>query len=188
MTWTRFMDMSSGGGSKEDADYIYIEAPYAEACDIFEERFGHDPNMLRRGLLNQRLRNSGGRTAVRRAQCRYVRAHRRGHQERQGTMTNQQVFARAAEIIREHGWIQGKLHDRTKLSEAENNRINPVQCPHCIMGAIISAKGDFAHWEPLTALSAEVGDYVAWNDTPGRTVEEVLALLDRLAALPEVSP
>lgn len=25
--WTRFMDMHSGGGSKEKWEYIYIEAP-----------------------------------------------------------------------------------------------------------------------------------------------------------------
>lgn len=43
MTWTRFMDMHSGGGSKEKWQYIYIEAPIKEAEAIFYNRFGHNP-------------------------------------------------------------------------------------------------------------------------------------------------
>ena len=41
--WTRFMDMHSGGPSKEDAEYIHIEAPQDEAEVIFYNRFGHNP-------------------------------------------------------------------------------------------------------------------------------------------------
>ena len=43
MVWTRFMDMHSGGGSKEDFEYLYIEAPQAEAELVFYNRFGHNP-------------------------------------------------------------------------------------------------------------------------------------------------
>lgn len=39
--WTRFMDMSSGGGRKEEWNRIYIEAPEEEAKLIFYNRFGH---------------------------------------------------------------------------------------------------------------------------------------------------
>src|SRR4051812_22539864 len=47
MTWTRFMDMHSGGGVKE-APYqvIYIEAPLPEAEVIFFNRFGHNPQRV----------------------------------------------------------------------------------------------------------------------------------------------
>ena len=41
MTWTRFMDMHSGGGRKEKWDKILIEAPEEEARVIFYNRFGH---------------------------------------------------------------------------------------------------------------------------------------------------
>ena len=41
--WTSFMDMHSGGGCKEDWEYIYIEAPEEDAKVIFTNRFGHDP-------------------------------------------------------------------------------------------------------------------------------------------------
>ena len=45
--WTRFMDMYSGGGSKENGyEYIYIEAPREEAQVIFYNRFGHNPNRV----------------------------------------------------------------------------------------------------------------------------------------------
>lgn len=45
--WTRFMDMHSGGGTKEPPyEYIYIEAPTAEACVVFYNRFGHSPSRV----------------------------------------------------------------------------------------------------------------------------------------------
>lgn len=44
--WTRFMDMHSGGGSKEEWEYIYIEAPEEEAKVIFYNKFGHNPDRV----------------------------------------------------------------------------------------------------------------------------------------------
>lgn len=44
--WTRFMDMHSGGELKEKWQYIYIEAPQAEAEVIFYNRFGHNPHRV----------------------------------------------------------------------------------------------------------------------------------------------
>jgi len=42
--WTCFMDMHSGGGTKEPPyEYIYIEAAEDEAKLIFYNRFGHSP-------------------------------------------------------------------------------------------------------------------------------------------------
>ncbi len=46
MVWTLFWDMHSGGGSKEDFDKIYIEAPQDEAVTIFYNRFGHNPHRV----------------------------------------------------------------------------------------------------------------------------------------------
>lgn len=47
--WTKFFDMSSGGGTKvfidgKGKDYIFIELPEADAISYFEQRFGRDPN------------------------------------------------------------------------------------------------------------------------------------------------
>ena len=44
--WTQFMDMHSGGGSKEAWEYIYIEAAEEEARVIFYNRFGHNPERV----------------------------------------------------------------------------------------------------------------------------------------------
>ena len=45
--WTRFMDMHSGGGTKQDPyEYIYIQAPENEAVSVFYSRFGHNPNRV----------------------------------------------------------------------------------------------------------------------------------------------
>lgn len=46
MAWTRFMDMRSGGSSKEDFEYLYVEAPADEAKRIFFNRFGHNPERV----------------------------------------------------------------------------------------------------------------------------------------------
>lgn len=47
MTWTRFMDMHSGGPAKEPPyERIYIEAPEGEAAVIFFNRFGHNPERV----------------------------------------------------------------------------------------------------------------------------------------------
>lgn len=45
--WTRFMDMHSGGSTKEAPyRYILIEAPESEAKVIFYNRFGHNPERV----------------------------------------------------------------------------------------------------------------------------------------------
>lgn len=45
--WTRFMDMHSGGGTKEPPyEYVYIEAPEKEAIKIFFNRFKHNPSRV----------------------------------------------------------------------------------------------------------------------------------------------
>ncbi len=44
---TQFMDMHSGGGTKERPyEYIYIEAPRQEAISVFYARFGHNPERV----------------------------------------------------------------------------------------------------------------------------------------------
>ena len=47
MTWTRFMDMHSGGGLKEPPlEYIYIEAGEEEAVAMFERKFKRQPDRV----------------------------------------------------------------------------------------------------------------------------------------------
>ena len=44
--WTRFMDMHSGGGQKEQFSFLHIEAPEEEAQVIFYNRFGHSADRV----------------------------------------------------------------------------------------------------------------------------------------------
>ncbi len=44
MTWTRFMDMHSGGSAKRAWEFIYVEAPVEEATRFFIAKFGTDPD------------------------------------------------------------------------------------------------------------------------------------------------
>lgn len=44
--WTKFMDMHSGGGTKEKWQQIFIEAHEEEAKIIFYNRFGHNPDRI----------------------------------------------------------------------------------------------------------------------------------------------
>ena len=45
--WTRFMDMRSGGGTKEPPyEFIFIEADEEQAKVIFYNRFGHNPERV----------------------------------------------------------------------------------------------------------------------------------------------
>jgi hypothetical protein len=83
----------------------------------------------------------------------------------------------AAEYIREHGWIQGNLFDGKKC---------------CAIGACWKGTdrwGDtedqhFAKDFHLFKAMVDVignGGVARWNDTPGRTKEEVLAVFDKIA-------
>jgi hypothetical protein len=90
------------------------------------------------------------------------------------------VLLRAAEIVRER-WCQGRYTDRFG--------------GHCAVGAVAKASGAevFADQEfvilteSLSAALAQLalalgGEWVpGWNDTPGRTAEEVVEALERAA-------
>ena len=44
--WTSFMDMHSGGSSKEEFNHCYIEAPIQIAKVVFYNRFRHNPERI----------------------------------------------------------------------------------------------------------------------------------------------
>lgn len=46
MSWTQFMDMHSGGGTKTDYEYIYIEADEEIATNVFGHMFGEHPSSV----------------------------------------------------------------------------------------------------------------------------------------------
>lgn len=82
----------------------------------------------------------------------------------------------AADLLEEKGWCQ-------EVSEDAQGR-------HCIGGALVAVAGKRSGGSPvvfhaaLYVLAKRVPGYTpsGWNDVPGRTAEEVIALLRRVAA------
>lgn len=76
------------------------------------------------------------------------------------------VYARAADLLRRDGWCQGMSHH-------PDGR-------WCLVGVL-----SLEAWEPnrvKTKLGIlPLGSVSDWNDAPGRTLPEVLAVLDELA-------
>lgn len=96
-----------------------------------------------------------------------------------------ELAARAAALIREHGWVQH--HMGSHLTG------------FCIMGACDWALEDLADsewddlddlmaalWQQIDPAGTEVSNHekalFAWNDSPDRTEGEVLAVLDKTGA------
>lgn len=89
-------------------------------------------------------------------------------------MTPQEVCAKAAELIRQHGWMQGRFGDKRN--------------GYCLQGALNFAydgrpRGCRVPLEVVDLIGVHLppsrwGNYVAWNDDPSRTIDEVLAVLD----------
>lgn len=76
----------------------------------------------------------------------------------------------AAEYMREHGWCQGTLQNEQG------------QC--CANGAMDKAIPSVTRFiDVQNAFYRELGikSVTDWNDKPGRTQEEVLAVFDRIA-------
>lgn len=85
-------------------------------------------------------------------------------------ITTSEFLRRAADVLEEDGWCQGRGTDG--------------QGRHCAVGAMCSVAVDHGqatsvHLLPLRArLEGPLSD---WNDEPGRTKEEVLALFRNTA-------
>ncbi|MFE5334157.1 hypothetical protein ACFRCG_47965 [Embleya sp. NPDC056575] len=111
------------------------------------------------------------------------------------------VYRRAAEIIRENGWVQGWVYDPQQA-------LPPERCRVCLLGAVDLASGEDPG-EPWISREDELrdlGPIVAvlgltsrldrqhtrptqvigpWNDAPERTVEQVLDVLEWAAVAAE---
>jgi hypothetical protein len=80
-----------------------------------------------------------------------------------------QVLLDAANILEERGWIQGGFGNASR--------------GYCMMGAIGETRAD-ENWQlmAMIALNQKFGQPMEqWNDTPGRTKEEVIAMLRETA-------
>lgn len=97
-----------------------------------------------------------------------------------GTQLNETAahLMRAKRYIEEHGWRQHHWGDGTS--------------PRCLLGAVHATMPDGRHdlyAAAVDRLMSIVGQRPhVWNDTPGRTVEEVYAAFDRAIALAMETP
>lgn len=93
-------------------------------------------------------------------------------------MITAQLLRNARHYLEEHGWIQ--------------NTLGHPGGPRCLLGAIFAVNHD--HSITRSGLNRALGfsashrtashrtPFVAWNDEPGRTIEDVYALLDQVIA------
>lgn len=81
------------------------------------------------------------------------------------------VLRSAADILRRDGWRQGSMGVAGRAA--------------CLREAVCRAQGAKPYYGRLArnALAAATGDFRIpdWNDEPGRTIDEVLDLLERVA-------
>ncbi len=109
-------------------------------------------------------------------------------------MSEPTVWAKAKAEIQRRGWYQGGL-----VPDQFPEGIDLGNCRVCLVGSVAAGlcgnplsnpiEMDFVpvwrhlHAMGFTSQACDIADAVGeWNDTPGRTVDEVYALLDRLDA------
>ena len=86
----------------------------------------------------------------------------------------------AARLVRQ-GWCQGRLAETAH--GAEVHPCSPEAARWCLVGAVVRATGNGDSYPVLDAVIAHLGfdrrgeSLRDWNDAPGRTVDEVAAVL-----------
>lgn len=91
------------------------------------------------------------------------------------------VLNRAADILEQEGWGQGKLHNRATGCRCALGALNDAT-NDCMKGP--AAPRSYEVWSAAEdALSAEIGfdNIPTWNDALGRTATEVIAALRNAA-------
>jgi len=94
------------------------------------------------------------------------------------------ILQRAKERVAA-GWCQGRLSDHVQHPCAVPHPMEALRASTewCVSGALIAELGQWLNVRsphPVeVALAAVIGeDFVAWNDTPGRTQAELLDAFD----------
>lgn len=99
------------------------------------------------------------------------------------------LLRRAARILREAGWTQGVLRAADGaldihgaiLVAADANPRSLTALTFIEADALVPRLRESQVFGALTVLEALTGDLPRWNDDPGRTVNEVLRLLEGAA-------
>ena len=98
--------------------------------------------------------------------------------------TADEVLIDAAQHIASVGWVQGEYYadENGKPVEAASRH---KQSSCCLLGAIhVAAPDEYVYAEAVSAVEAKLGEPLDdWNDTPGRSKDEVIDLLRWVAGL-----
>lgn len=98
--------------------------------------------------------------------------------------TKAQILLDAAELLRTKGWTQGASARTASGREVDSSHYQA--CRFCMIGAINRASDNDYSDENSQALRTMWSlvpneDIAAFNDAPGRTVEECIAVLEKAA-------
>lgn len=89
-------------------------------------------------------------------------------------MTPQEILSAAADLIEEHGWVQGEYGDE--------------EYGFCVMGAVYAATAEHAtdrdRGNAVNRLAGSLGynAVVYWNDSIAKSKEEVITALRKAAS------
>ena len=98
-------------------------------------------------------------------------------------MTTNDILKAARELLTPKGaWTQWD-YARDKNGMSVPSSQDEAKC-FCLLGAILRVSRESGCLVGLTKVEAKlskvVGNYIDWNDAPGRTQQEVLDLLDKV--------
>jgi hypothetical protein len=101
-------------------------------------------------------------------------------------MKPSEILRSAAELLEPDGrWCQGDLalNKNGNLADARS----AAACQWCMAGALVASGSgnDFSAEDKYLDQAVGTGDYVDWNDSPGRQQVEVVAALRKAADLAE---
>lgn len=100
-------------------------------------------------------------------------------------MTPKEILIEAKRLLETKGWCQGAYAKRLHGEIALNFIGDPTVAAYCSSGAICEAQkpsmAEDAAYYFIKAIGG--GPIPRWNDTPGRTKEEVLAAFDKAIEL-----
>lgn len=96
-----------------------------------------------------------------------------------------EVFRKAAEVLEQDGWVQGKMH---------------TPDGHCLIGALemalwgrafdwtidVEQRGDMSRLAALFGTFLDRSSVIKWNDAEGRTKEDVVKALLQVADTADV--
>lgn len=95
-------------------------------------------------------------------------------------MADGTIYARARAEIDRRGWRQGPSNDPASFDELTPDPDEPC----CLLLALYDAGSadEAGAARDRIRERLDIGSVIAWNDAPGRTKADVLALLDELDA------